>query len=89
MRHLQRLSTQVPTRRLDPDSGNNKKAPATAGANFLKNPKCFLLLHFSPAVYTLRLVISTPYKKTVMFTKANLYSASLFLIIAIAQMALS
>jgi hypothetical protein len=89
MRHLQRLTTHVPSKRTDPDSGNNKKAPATAGADFLKNPKGFLLLHFSPVVYTLGLVISTPYKKTVMFTKANLYSASLFLIIAIAQMALS
>jgi hypothetical protein len=89
MRHLQRISTQVPSRQTDPDSGNDKKAPATAGANFLKRPKGFLFLHFSPAVYTLSLVIAKPYKTTVMFTKANLYSVSLFLIIAIAQMALS
>lgn len=83
MRHVQRLII------VDPNSGNNKRPLLRQGLIFLKNTKCFPVLYIWEAVPTLALVISKPYKKTVMFTKTNLFSASLFLIIAIAQMALS
>jgi hypothetical protein len=50
--------------------------------------KCFLLLHFCPAVAIfIEVSQSVTLNKIHMFNKTNLLSASLFLLVAILQMA--